>query len=229
MPSAARRLSSGERMSSSGCRRRLRGRGWCRQRSGSAAARSRGRGGGTSPVRPRAAPGSLFGAAAGGDQVDFGGDESGCGWGDGERVQGLGDDLRRQAGDGDENARENCSGWMQVFGMAAGLGSGEREDCRHIPVPAREPQACGGAVSRRLACCRKRWRNVLQDDRALPRKQGHAAWVCRSAPAGQGAPGSGKLAIAQGGPPARQNDRHHQRTTYAHVHFPAHASALSFC
>jgi hypothetical protein len=46
----------------------------------------------------------LFGAAAGGDQVHLGGDERVRRRGNGEGVEGLGDDLRRQAGDGDENA-----------------------------------------------------------------------------------------------------------------------------
>jgi hypothetical protein len=52
----------------------------------------------------------LFGAAAGGDQVHLGGDERVRRRGNGERVEGLGDDLRRQAGDGDENAAETKGG-----------------------------------------------------------------------------------------------------------------------
>ncbi|EXI65699.1 MAG: hypothetical protein AW07_04673 [Candidatus Accumulibacter sp. SK-11] len=60
----------------------------------------------------------LLGAAAGGDQVDFAGDEGGLRRSDGERVQGFGDDLRRQAGDGEEDSSRVGAG---VF---AGVGHG---------------------------------------------------------------------------------------------------------
>ena len=47
---------------------------------------------------------SLIGTAARGDQMDLGGHERTRRRGDGQRVEGLGDDLRGEPGDGDEEA-----------------------------------------------------------------------------------------------------------------------------
>ncbi len=62
----------------------------------------------------------FFGAAAGGDQVDLVGYERGSRWGDGEGVERFGDDLRRQAGDGDENATGIVVGVFAALGHGVG-------------------------------------------------------------------------------------------------------------